>query len=535
MADLKSKPHGAPKKTLRNKSEISKFKTFLVGTPALHLSSHKLPTKANILARYLGLRQEYELNGKPKEPVKNIANVLLTELFCIWNKAAIPCIRQDKGLEKVLKLISEFDSFLKHWSEGKDEKVENFKTCLQHLFDLAPKNIDDILRSSSKTNSFWQEDLQFYRGQCEIPQIGSLGVRDTLLEKRLKKIKDRKDDELKRKQKEVTDREQTMNKNTASGINHEEDRVSTDEEEYTPSKKLKKKTDGSPSVLELTSPIAVKHGLSTRAHLAIVAGTAQALGCEFNDIPGSVSSAHRKRKSVCKSLADKICKEYKVKWSGWPKVVQWDGKIMAVQKEDGTKKEDVNVVVLNVPGSGEKLKTVAIPAVKDGSGDNLAESTLTNAEKWTCSEDIFAGSFDTTSANTGIHEGAMTHIEEILKRKVLWMPCRHHIAELHIKHAFQKVMHFTSSPDDPLFKAFKEWFVNKREADKDFPSKDTHRLYDWGTADEGVLIGPLQKEENWFCRETLLWVTGVLQKETFCRGDYKELCELIFYLLTGKV
>ena len=205
----------------------------------------------------------------------------------------------------------------------------------------------------------------------------------------------------------------------------------------------------------------MKHGLSTRAHLAIVAGTVQALGCELNEIPASVSSAHRKRKSVCKSLADEMCKDYKVKWTGWPKVVQWDGKIMAVQNENGTKKVDVNVVVLNIPGSGEKLKTVAIPAVKDGTGENLAESTLTNSDKWTCREDIFAGSFDTTSANTGVHEGAMTHIEEMLKRKVLWMPCRHHIAELHIKHAFQKVMHFTSSQNDPLFKAFNEWIAKK--------------------------------------------------------------------------
>ena len=82
---------------------------------------------------------------------------------------------------------------------------------------------------------------------------------------------------------------------------------------------------------------------------------------------------------------------------------------------------------------GEKLKTIAIPSVKQGTGAVLALTTVDKARDWTDEEDIFAGSFDTTSANTGVIEGVMSHIENLLGRKILWLPCRHHIAELHIK------------------------------------------------------------------------------------------------------
>ena len=99
------------------------------------------------------------------------------------------------------------------------------------------------------------------------------------------------------------------------------------------------------------------------------------------------------------------------------------------------------------------------------------------------------GVFDTTSSNTGVREGAMVYLERILDKKLLWLACRHHIAELHIKHAYTKIMFQTNSPEDPLFKYFKEWFMSAR-ADPEFPDTNTFRRYDWGEGDEGVPCGP---------------------------------------------
>ena len=42
---------------------------------------------------------------------------------------------------------------------------------------------------------------------------------------------------------------------------------------------------------------------------------------------------------------------------------------------------------------------------------------------------------DTTVSNTGVIKGAASKLEQILKHPVLWIGCRHHTCELHIKHA----------------------------------------------------------------------------------------------------
>ena len=56
MADDRNKPHGGSKK-LRNKTEVYKFKISVVGPPTTSLTTLKLPTKKNILARYFGFEK----------------------------------------------------------------------------------------------------------------------------------------------------------------------------------------------------------------------------------------------------------------------------------------------------------------------------------------------------------------------------------------------------------------------------------------------------------------------------------------------
>ena len=76
---------------------------------------------------------------------------------------------------------------------------------------------------------------------------------------------------------------------------------------------------------------------------------------------------------------------------------------------------------------------------------------------------------------------------------------------------------------------------NQRLSNPAFPPVDAQRIYDWGIADTNTTEGPLNREENWFCRNTLRWVSNELYKNTFSRGDYRELCQLIYYILSGKV
>ena len=62
--------------------------------------------------------------------------------------------------------------------------------------------------------------------------------------------------------------------------------------------------------------------------------------------------------------------------------------------------------------------------------------------------------FDTTTSNTGCRQGSVIRIEQELQKRLLWLAYRHHMYELHIKHAFTKLFGERSVPGDLLFKSF---------------------------------------------------------------------------------
>ena len=141
------------------------------------------------MARTLGIRQDFEFKGDDQVSVKMIADLLATEIIFIWERAAIPVIRKDKIKEKILKCIQEFELKLKNWKrhEENPEKLNTNRQSIVQLIDSAPSNLEAVLRSTSKTNANWEDDLLFYQNQSHVPQIGSLGTRDVVLAKRIQK------------------------------------------------------------------------------------------------------------------------------------------------------------------------------------------------------------------------------------------------------------------------------------------------------------------------------------------------------------
>ena len=53
---------------------------------------------------------------------------------------------------------------------------------------------------------------------------------------------------------------------------------------------------------------------------------------------------------------------------------------------------------------------------------------------------------DTTASNTGVHRGACTFLQLQLQRQLLWLACRHHIAELILRSAFDSLFSDTTAP-----------------------------------------------------------------------------------------
>lgn len=75
--------------------------------------------------------------------------------------------------------------------------------------------------------------------------------------------------------------------------------------------------------------------------------------------------------------------------------------------------------------------------VTEGSGESEAGAVYDLLKIWDEMNFVQACCFDTTSVNTGHLAGAATVLERLLKRNLLWIPCRHHIYELCLKAIFE--------------------------------------------------------------------------------------------------
>ena len=132
-------------------------------------------------------------------------------------------------------------------------------------------------------------------------------------------------------------------------------------------------------------------------------------------------------------------------------------------------------------------------------------------------------SFDTTATNTGAYSGACVKLEEELGRQLLYLACRHHCLELHIKHVALNVGRPTKGNEDALFKRFREsWnVIMKNGVDQEKLVKLDYLNVPRVVAREG--------------EKSLLFLSKCLLENTFTRGDYRELCELAVVFLGGTV
>lgn len=74
-----------------------------------------------------------------------------------------------------------------------------------------------------------------------------------------------------------------------------------------------------------------------------------------------------------------------------------------------------------------KLDNSGVPNLQDGTGETIALSVSSLLQEWNILDKVEAMCFDTTSANAGHLNGACTFLQHYLDKKLLLLPCRHHI------------------------------------------------------------------------------------------------------------
>jgi len=214
----------------------------------------------------------------------------------------------------------------------------------------------------------------------------------------------------------------------------------------TPAKRAKKNimTPGLTAALDRTK-------LSSRQAASVLAETAESLGQDLCEVNVNRMSIHRHRKKNRSKSVSQLKQNFHV---NGPITVHWDGKLMQAL----TGREHIDRLPVIVTGQGVR-QLLGVPKLAAGTGEAQASAVMNCLEQWKLCDNVSSTCFDTTSANTGKHEGACVLLERKIGRELLHLGCRHHIMELILAAAFKTVLGTSSGPDVLLFNCFRAQWV----------------------------------------------------------------------------
>ena len=368
-------------------------------------------------------------------------------------------------------------------SENAILKRNNFKDEAAKLFDVAKRDaLEEIEKDRLRSEQAKKEDKEFLIDQRGKRQMSMLGE-----DKNYSKAVQRK---VIRDTRGLVSPPQTTGSITSTQENEsdEKDNVSDDsmeEEEdddddfkinQPKSKKKKSIVVEIPSnIANLTAENVLRHGISATAHASIIANVVNVAGGDVNKLSISTSTMRRAGRKVAKEKADSIRERFAELNDKKTKVIHFDGKIVEELTNGVVTKRD-RMAILVSSNDLEFPQLLGGPWLESGTGADQQAALAELIESWGLKEDLVGMGFDTTAANTGTWSGACVLFEKWLGYAILWLACRRHVNELHIKHVALKVSgRSTTAPSDVLFKRLQtEW-------NKISPTIDYHNLvkFDW--------------------------------------------------------
>ena len=253
--------------------------------------------------------------------------------------------------------------------------------------------------------------------------------------------------------------------------------------------------------------------LSVRQQMMIILKVILTGGGTVAEFPGGTSTVWRHKKEKQKELCKDIISNYVV-----PEhiVVHHDSKLISYL----TGKSDERLAICISGGENVKPQFIGAPKIEGATGKAMSKAVVSYLNDWGAKDNCVATVWDTTSSNTGKHIGAATLLEQELKHALLWIACRHHVAELHIEHTNIAIRGTFGGPVDPLFKKFKDQF------DSLVVNNDELRKWQWPITDNFL---------HQQATEVLEWANQHMLSATFPREDYRELLELLVFYLGGAV
>ena len=185
-----------------------------------------------------------------------------------------------------------------------------------------------------------------------------------------------------------------------------------------------------PDILSIVAPVSDRLSLTHNQLTVITASLVNHCGGDIHKI--ALSKSTSRRRSVLTTI--------KRNFSCTMGQVNSDGKLLP--NLYGYGKVSRLAVVLVKENVNQLL---CITETADSTGLIEARAVEAALNDWDCAEKIVAMGFDTTASNTRVHRGACTFLQLQLQRQLLWLACRHHIAELILRSAFDSLFGNTTS------------------------------------------------------------------------------------------
>lgn len=265
----------------------------------------------------------------------------------------------------------------------------------------------------------------------------------------------------------------------------------------------KRSCGSTPVITEKLAAVLDRSKVTDGNAVQLIIATAQALHCDVTSLIINRTSIRAAREKYRESLAIKIKEVFK-NCELNSATVHFDGKLLPnLPKRESF--ERLPIVI----SDGKVEQLIAIPELENGKGSTQARAVYEGLADWGLCDKIKAVCCDTTSSNLGHHSGAVTVLEQLLDKKLLYFPCRHHIFELVLRGAFEEKMPGVCRPNVPLFQRFQGNWKNLDQS-----------KYDSGLDDKN-LQEELEKNKdaiNFFVKKNL--------ENGQPRGDYEELLKL---------
>ena len=291
-----------------------------------------LPTKKVTLQRYRGIRNIAGTAGT-RDSKTNFIQICWDELKELWDAARIPTIDEHNGIKKIKAMIKWFDkiSANKRYLELRGDKVTEAENNLNELLDLAPRNVEEVMRSPK--NKEWEQDFSFYLNQKCYPQTQIMEGKDHKTEgierrraKRISEQTDRKMKEQGRKKRNHLSSPKEKDKSTSynfwwwdieSESRNQEDEETQEsdqsdwEELQSPPRKMKKPDTVTvemnlKSIFENTTEAATRVRVSAAAHLELLRSFVnRCTSTSTESLTASLSTCKRQRERKIKNIAKK--------------------------------------------------------------------------------------------------------------------------------------------------------------------------------------------------------------------------------------